>query len=328
MAPVPPRPSTPTTPSAHRRVAIWSPGRITKRQHQTPVSAVAFHMASPGSPPRPRGGHHRIPPPCPSPLVEAVMKRLDLHYGKCVSKSTTKQETRCTRLLGTRPNTHYLVSALVAVMQQPTIIPAHVVHAYLMLLGVASCKDHALGQHVDHGWFMSHLLQDIWAIHECIRLCGIDAPEENPSSLLRPMEPLPAVTIDLLPIHEIMVQHWLALAQIMPKPLPYFSSAAEQHEQEHEHEQEQEQEYKQSPKTGILTDILKNGEVALPATPANHGHLEEPLWTGVVQSHHAAAPSNLNSTLSLDFDDWESFLGPAPPPTPMQELNALYEAWK
>ncbi|EGP82377.1 uncharacterized protein MYCGRDRAFT_111732 [Zymoseptoria tritici IPO323] len=243
MAPVPPRPSTPTTPSAHRRVAIWSPGRITKRQHQTPVSAVAFHMASPGSPPRPRGGHHRIPPPCPSPLVEAVMKRLDLHYGKCVSKSTTKQETRCTRLLGTRPNTHYLVSALVAVMQQPTIIPAHVVHAYLMLLGVASCKDHALGQHVDHGWFMSHLLQDIWAIHECIRLCG-------------------------------------------------------------------------------------NGEVALPATPANHGHLEEPLWTGVVQSHHAAAPSNLNSTLSLDFDDWESFLGPAPPPTPMQELNALYEAWK
>ncbi|SMR65119.1 unnamed protein product [Zymoseptoria tritici ST99CH_3D1] len=156
-------------------------------------------MLPPESPTHLRG--YRTPPQRPSPLVEAVMERLGIRRGRCVSKSTSKQETRCTRFLGARPNTLYPVSCLVEVMQQPTIVSASTVHAYLMLVGVASCKDHPLGQHDDQTWFLSHLLKEIWTIHECIRSRGAADAPKNPASLLHLMESEPAAPPAFLPTY-------------------------------------------------------------------------------------------------------------------------------
>lgn len=52
-------------------------------------------------------------------------------------------------------------------MQQPQLDAEMVSHAYLMLLGVASCKDHALA-HADRSWSATQMLPVISTIHNVV----------------------------------------------------------------------------------------------------------------------------------------------------------------
>ncbi|SMY30523.1 unnamed protein product [Zymoseptoria tritici ST99CH_1A5] len=55
--------------------------------------------------------------------------------------------------------------------------------------------------HISFPRFLSHLLKEIWTIHECIRSRGAADAPENPASLLHPMESEPAAPPAFLPTY-------------------------------------------------------------------------------------------------------------------------------
>ncbi|SMR62615.1 unnamed protein product [Zymoseptoria tritici ST99CH_1E4] len=90
-------------------------------------------------------------------------------------------------------------------MQQPQLDAEMVSYAYLMLLGVASCKDHALA-HADRSWSATQMLPVISTIHNVVSSWRGD-PHETPTSLLCPMKQPPTEPLHLKPTQTAMLDY-------------------------------------------------------------------------------------------------------------------------